>query len=197
MTEQEYFAHPAVSNSFLGQIWGQMHGAEPNPITEKNSTFGRRFHTATLESHLYEPQFDKDEHTIMAMAKSAKINVGFLYAITRLECQIEKPVFFEYCGVQCKIKPDAKWGKVVWDLKSTAATSMAQFLESMDKYDYWRQAHLYSVGAQSERFNFLGVSKSAPHRTFVIDIRDFPEKMAEAKIKTEQILNFYKQLTNE
>lgn len=79
--------------------------------------------------------------------------------------QVEMFVMVDFGGeiglLYCKCKFDgfiwsAHWG---WDLKSTMATTEAQFDHCIDRFNYDRAAYFYMEVSKSDRFCILGVSK--------------------------------------
>lgn len=61
--------------------------------------------------------------------------------------------------------------QLINDIKSTACTSQRQFEESIGFFDYDRQGALYLDLSGTERFMFIGISKTKPHRIYKVALR--------------------------
>ncbi|WBA44229.1 PD-(D/E)XK nuclease-like domain-containing protein [Hymenobacter canadensis] len=74
-------------------------------------------------------------------------------------------------GLTVKIRPDLlvvtpRLGrKVLVDFKTTSCRNYAQFVATIEQYDYDRQAAFYTDVLQADRFLIIGVQKKAPHGT--------------------------------
>lgn len=91
---------------------------------------------------------------------------------------IEQSIYFthSWTGAQCKVRPDARNGSLVVDLKTTADASYRAFQSSAYKYGYFCQAGmiqcaLESIGIEMERFVIVSVEKKYPYPVglFVLD----------------------------
>ena len=90
------------------------------------------------------------------------------------ETEYQKPIFFEYDGVECKIKPDTlivdKHNRKVIciDIKTTSQP-LNESLEQISKWNYWIEAELYTLGVQSKypnydvKFYFMWLNTKFPH----------------------------------
>ncbi len=90
------------------------------------------------------------------------------------ETEYQKPVFFEYDNIECKIKPDTlivdHYSKkaICIDIKTTSQP-INQSSEEISKWNYWIEAELYTRGVQSKypdyevEFYFMWLNTKFPY----------------------------------
>jgi hypothetical protein len=86
------------------------------------------------------------------------------------DCHIEDSVYFthEATGLQVKVRPDAWYGSIAFDLKTTNDASTRAFEMSSYRYDYYLQAAMNfkafeSIGIMLDEFVFVVVEKEPPY----------------------------------
>jgi hypothetical protein len=92
--------------------------------------------------------------------------------------KIEQSIYWthEDTGIQCKARPDAWFGSMIIDVKTTADASHRAFQASAYSYGYFLQAGMIkeamkSIGVEMEKFIILSVEKTEPYATatFILD----------------------------
>jgi hypothetical protein len=96
--------------------------------------------------------------------------------------------------VQVKIRPDllvvspAGRRTTLVDFKTTSSPNYAQFLATVEQYDYDRQAVLYLDALNATRFLIIGVQKKAPHEVWVWDATASPRFIENGRKKYSILL---------
>lgn len=165
LVSDKYRGEPAWSNSKLGIVALEIRELEYKG-PERAFTFGSAVHEMFLENE----KFDIEEFNLRKseMAIINKIhtklwsNDFFKNLVNSGEC--EKPIFWKDDTTQllCKGKVDILNNGILYDLKTTAAKTEAEFLGSFKKYDYDRQAAFYMDGCQVDTMIFIALSKFEP-----------------------------------
>lgn len=201
MEDSQYFSIDCLSASRLGVVRCLRDGLElPKMASKEALVFGQQLHQAALEAAKYaaalktDPAYKKNYFKIVEMIKACKEN-GVFCDMMAAPGEVEKSLFFREptYDLEFKIKMDKHMPgqKTVFDLKSTAAQTHADFLESCMKYGYHRQGALYLDGSDSNKFVIIGVSKTYPHPTFtVIWMYDAPE-LVQGRQEIDELINYY------
>ena len=164
-----YREHPYVSNSDLSNsIARPVYGD-----STKAFAFGTLVHASILEPHRLshsdetidgEPAEDfQQAHSMMWAFWNNKICAEF-----HTGCKYEVETFkentrFEHEGkkftMNCKCKYDLWNGEYGGDIKTTSAETDAQFLASVEKFDYARARVFYSKVSGAKKDLIIGISK--------------------------------------
>jgi hypothetical protein len=72
--------------------------------------------------------------------------------------------------LNCRCKLDGMTAGLVWDLKSTTATTQSGFLAACERFEYYRQAYWYMMLTGATRFAIIGVCKKRPWKVFIVTI---------------------------
>jgi len=172
-----YFEHPALSNSKISEFEQQLSGNDAYDST-KAYRIGHLVDAVITEFNklsLIEGTIEGLPHvyTKDEISWSLKMRKAFFadpvaaafFKISTLQVEFYRVVYFEIGGQSisflCKCKYDgfiydAEFG---WDLKSTAATTQAEFEELILRFNYDRAAFFYMHLSSSSRFCIIGVSK--------------------------------------
>lgn len=198
-----YFDHPYCSNSALtalGQELGILPDFGGNP--EEAYRLGTLFDAVVTEPQKIDLlqlriidtdySFTKEE---FESAKSMKrsLEADQFYKIFLLnKPDFQKEVYekdFQFDGFQLSMrgKLDYFIPGMVADLKSTACTSQKSFEAACGQFGYWRQMWLYCSLTKTERAMIFGVSKSKPHRVFIVKIKKGDPKWIEAEKEINQL----------
>jgi len=74
------------------------------------------------------------------------------------------------------------------DLKTTRLSNMKAFVESMDLL----QAALYLEATKAKDFYYIGICKQVPYNVMVFSVREYPERLAEARKEMVRLLKYIK-----
>ncbi|SHL75365.1 PD-(D/E)XK nuclease-like domain-containing protein [Hymenobacter psychrotolerans] len=97
-------------------------------------------------------------------------------------------------GLTVKIRPDLlvvtpRLGRrVLVDFKTTSCRDYAQFVATIEQYDYDRQAAFYTDVLQADRFLIVGVQKKAPHDIWLVELSADAATMAQGRKKYARLL---------
>jgi hypothetical protein len=205
MNDEQYFALNELSNSRLGFIKCLRDNLEQFKAKEETFAFGTQFHQAALEPEKYaaalkvDPTYSKNRHKIAEMVKACKDNAVL--------CDLlNSPGLVEYVhrfdearyGLKCKIKMDKFFEnlKSILDLKTTAAKTLEEFLESIVKYGYHRQGAFYIDGACADRFIIVGICKTYPHKTFTVILPFDHPLIEQGRTEYEELIDYYITMPN-
>jgi hypothetical protein len=196
----DYHDDPRLSNSKLTAFLRELNGEPSFFAKEETLEFGRLFHTALYEGAKFQ---EKDLLTLPAnlrpkfqrMLIAALSSATVRMFVNHPDAVFEKAVFFDLYGVPFKIRPDViiPSRKAGHDAKTTVCSSLDDFVDTFDKYGYWRQAECYKTGAGLTKFFFTGVSKSGNHNTFTVDVSKHADKMRKAKKEVRELIQLYKE----
>ena len=197
LSQDEHRALPFVSNTDLTNTKNQALGITrlPNP---QALAFGSHFHTAVLEPDHYQrtPQrlpWDNLEQLAAAVRRQRYCR-DLLY---RGQPEQTHTATHEATGLVVKVRPDLlitspKTGRrVLVDFKTTSSPDYAHFCTTIEKYDYDRQAALYSDLLGAARFLIIGVQKKAPFEVWRFELTPAPGLLAQGRKKYERLLRAY------
>lgn len=185
-----------VSNSWLSTIKRELLGQPAFKGGEKFLAFGSELHRRFLEpdttmsmetAAVWE---DEDEHKVNRM-------VNRLWEVPLLKeawkrSEREVTYWKEIQGVKCMGILDMKYGRIGIDLKTTWLSNRVSFVKAATRYDYFRQAQLYTKLADLDSFIFVAISKDEPHQVFELHCNDHPEEMAIGAYELEFLINLHK-----
>lgn len=209
----DYYAVDLLSNSGLTQFNAKIYdlpGMTASPATLRK---GQLLHHACYEEDVFQatPEAkmfvdgrgvtadelkandDMIRH-VLALSKVAKNTPMLQYFLKHKAAQFEKDFYCLINGVPFKVKPDAmiqEKSGYINDLKSTACKTREDFIDACTNYNYWRQAWLYLTGTGCKHFSFLGVSKSAVGKTFLVDVKNHKKEMKEAGEEALELIAMY------
>jgi hypothetical protein len=152
------------SNSELTKAYELLFGKEKSYITdeqrEKAFKFGTNLHKHVLERDNLEGVGLEEKDTIVELGASLRANkqCSWLLRFANKEVVVLKSGF-NSLDVKGKVDLLYKQG-IIADIKTTSCTNIRQFAESIEKYDYDRQAAWYIDIAGAKNFWLIGVSKS-------------------------------------
>ena len=171
-----YFDHPFVSNSDLSTLEKELNGDE-SPAPYEAYRQGSLVDGVITEQQL----IDRIQMKILGtdytftrseLAMADKMNTAFhnhplcsqIYKVCRRQVELYIPdVRFKYQGIEfflgMRCKFDFHSETLFADLKSTSATTQAQFEEACKKFKYWRQVAHYGNLGRIRRAIIIGVSK--------------------------------------
>jgi hypothetical protein len=166
-----YYDLDYVSNSRLNVVWNMIHGHAIKPANPENFKFGGLFHERSLEPENYDAGNEYHER-VTAMHKAAGNNIVFKSVLENPNTRKEYAFYFmhERTKQMCKMKVDATLLSSVYDLKTTACTSIEEFKISMIEYGYHRQAAFYLDPLDAKRFVFIPINKKHPYKTFTFPL---------------------------
>lgn len=105
-------------------------------------------------------------------------------------------------GIPFHFTPDGHGKFIGMDLKTTACTTLKDFIESAKKYGYFRQGDTYGEAMRVLKRAFLkeywifGVSKKFPHTVFPVLIQNHKEQMIYSRQELLLLLYIYKNYGN-
>jgi hypothetical protein len=197
LTQANHRALPHVSNTDLSElkagIMGQLR--RPNPVA---LAFGSHFHAATLEPATYARTEEKCQWALLEqLARQVRRQRFCRDLLHRGTPELTHTAIHTATGVGVKVRPDllvsspAGRQLTVIDFKTTSAPDYAHFLATTEKYDYDRQAALYSDVLGATRFLIIGVQKKAPHEVWLFDATAAPDFMAQGRKKYTALLRHH------
>lgn len=194
LTQEAHRALPFVSNTDLTNAKNRALGItrQPNP---QALAFGSHFHTAVLEPAEYQrtPQRIPWENLeqLAAAVRRQRYCRDLLY---RGQTEQTHTATHEATGLVVKVRPDLlitspKTGRrVLVDFKTTSSPDYAHFCATIEKYDYDRQAALYSDLLGAARFVIIGVQKKAPFEVWRFEVMLAPGLIEQGRKKYERLL---------
>lgn len=197
----DYYNRGEISNSDLSWIEKQAYGAKfETDNLEAIFAFGSYFHQLVLEPHLpWNNKLKIDKKKAQKMCDSI-LNFEFaghrISNIIKRESFIaEKEFYTNIEGVACRGKADGYDEDInlVFELKSTAATSQNSFIAAIEGMNIDRQNAFYLDLSKSDICLTVGVSKKN-HKVFpYVVIRD-DETYKRGKRKYKDLLMHYKMI---
>jgi len=189
----------AVSNSTLSRLKDELMGKSRKAIGRKG-VFGNAFHERVLEPNSYEPtkynlrpsEMKRLELMYQAIQKDSLTRKLLAKATGK---EVVKTWIDVATNILCKGKLDlvlASFGEVA-DLKTTAAKSEAEFINTMELYDYDRQGAFYGGGVGAKRFRFIAVQKVEPFNVYHFVFDSNSEFLRRGKKKADFLLKKYKE----
>ena len=199
LTQEAHRALPFISNTDLSEAKNRALGItrQPNP---QALAFGSHFHTAVLEPSQYQRTTQRvpwaQIEELAAAVRRQRFCRDLLY---RGQAEQTHTATHEATGLTVKVRPDLiitspKTGRVVLvDFKTTSCQDYAGFCATIEKYDYDRQAALYSDLLGAARFIIIGVQKKAPFEVWQFEMTEAPGLIEQGRKKYERLLKVYAQ----
>ena len=182
---------------------GKAQKVEPTPAMN----LGSAVHTLTLEEHRFDKEFyvlktktrprretkPYDEMIIQSEGKIILTHDEYLQAALMARsvkeddrakalfngCKIEQSIYFNHSntGIQCKVRPDARYTGDICDLKTTSDASPKAFQNSAVNYGYFLQSAmiyraLESINIEMKQFVFVVVEKEPPYPVAIYTLGD-------------------------
>lgn len=204
-TKEFYFNHvKGLSNSGMGKVQDWLDGREDKVMPEKAFRFGSMVDAMlTQPDELDETLSDEELLRGFKLSQTAKSNPLCSILLDKGEVQaiLTKTVKLEFEGIEFEVEgkcmldiylPKMKIGA---DIKTTAAKSYNQFLSSIERFSYDRQAFWYMEIAELDRFPFIGLSKTKNVDPFVPIVKRGDPIWLSGKEKAS-MLAYYSQLKN-
>ncbi|WBO84498.1 PD-(D/E)XK nuclease-like domain-containing protein [Hymenobacter yonginensis] len=199
LTQAQHRALPFVSNTDLSNLKNEALGLTRtgNP---QALTFGVAFHEAVLEPHRYHapqclpPAQLRLLDNLAAAVRRQRYCRDLLYRGT---AELTHTATHTETGLTVKIRPDLlvvtpRLGRrVLVDFKTTSCRDYAQFVATIEQYDYDRQAAFYTDVLQADRFLIVGVQKKAPHDIWLVELSADADTMAQGRKKYRRLLQLY------
>ena len=199
LTQEAHRALPFVSNTDLTKTKNCALG-----ITRQHNpqalAFGSHFHTPVLEPAQYQRTTQRvpwaQIEDLAAAVRRQRFCRDLLY---RGQAEQTHTATHEATGLTVKVRPDLmitspKTGRVVLvDFKTTSAPDYANFVATIEQYDYDRQAALYSDLLGAARFIIIGVQKKAPFAVWQVELFDIPGLFEQGRKKYQRLLRAYQE----
>ena len=200
LTADQHRALPWVANTDLSALKAELLGQPrtPNPVA---LAYGAHFHTAVLEPHRYQRTIERGvrwaELEMLATAvRRQRYCRDLLYRGTP---ELTHTATHTATGLPVKVRPDLlhvspRAGKVgLVDFKTTSCRDYAQFVGTIEQYDYDRQAAFYADVLGASRFTIISVQKRAPHEVWQIELFEIPGLRELGRKKYSTLLRHYAQ----
>jgi len=193
ITDDEYFANPAISKSLLSRMDCPQKAFIPMAETPAMLE-GTLAHCAILEPDLFDsryivdPKMPKRSKADKEALEAWQLDNTGLRIITKEQYdnsmrmsdairshpkasellsggKAEQAFFWddERTGEECKCKADYVHGDMIVDLKTTLSANPVDFARSVAKFKYHWQDAWYSRGSESDRFLFIAIEKKEPY----------------------------------
>jgi hypothetical protein len=189
-TEQKLFDQGSINNSRLTDIARLFRGEALFTGNESYLGVGTEIHKRRLEEHLPIKHMGKDEPVVQGCVTSLQRCKALTAHLT--DAEVEQFVWGLVFGHLMHGTIDLMKGKKGGDIKTTSTTSLLEFIYSMVKYGYFRQALVYMILANLDTFIFYAVQKRPPYKVFVVDVSKFPNEMRQAENELKFLLYYYK-----
>jgi len=189
-----------ISNSWLSTIKRELLGQPAFSGGEGFLDFGKELHRRFLE-----PKTEMDVSLKLRWTdeQEEKCNdmVARLWDVPLLKeawKRSEKEVTYtkDVHGVKALGILDMKYNKIGIDLKTTWTKTRVSFVKAASRYDYFRQAQLYTKLADLDSFIFVAISKDPPYDVFELHCNDYPEEMDLGEKELEFLINLHKRYVN-
>jgi hypothetical protein len=163
----DYFQIKKISNSDLGIAKNILAGKPQPKRPEKAFSFGSAFHEALLEPDRYRSlewaEKGVDVTKVEKLLQSALANEAVRKILKNGKNEQVIEWTHQQTGVECKSKLDIIQSKkelIVTDIKTTSATTQADFETDFIFYEYNRQAAFYMQSIGAKEFFSVGISKA-------------------------------------
>ena len=200
LTQAQHRALPHVSNTDLSNLKNELLGLtrQLNPVA---LAYGSRFHTAVLEPATYARTEERgikwaDLEALGRQVRRQRYCRDLLY---RGQAEQSYTATHTATGVGVKLRPDllvrSRAGRqlTLIDFKTTSSPDLANFLTTIEKYDYDRQAALYLDALGATRFLIIGVQKKASHEVWRVELTATPHLIEQGRKKYSTLLRHYAQ----
>jgi hypothetical protein len=176
-TKEFYFNHiKGLSNSGMGKVQDWLDGKEDKAMPEAAFRFGSMVDAMLTQPDELEANAT-DEELLKAMQVRDAIRShplgGMLLDKAEPQVIITNTLKLDYEGIEFEIEGKCMLDgliqkmKIGKDDKTTAARTHAQFMASVERFNYDRQAFWYMELAELDRFVFIGASKIKVGEVFI------------------------------
>jgi len=169
-----------ISNSYLSGLKALLLGVNKFYGSQDNFDFGVEFHyrlkhLGKKKERTFRDELEKKLQTMV------KITLAHPLVKKLLKNSIREEIIVKVIGGQSiKVILDVKTvqgnKRIALDYKTTSAKTQAEFERSILKYDYPRQAYIYTTAEKIDEFIFFGISKHEPHPVFIVNMMDDEHK---------------------
>ena len=202
-TKEYYFNHvKGLSNSKMTKVQDWLDGKMDRVMPEAAFRFG-----SMVDAMLTQPDELDLTATDQELLKTSKVRDAIVaHPLGKILLDHSEPqviltnqVKIEYEGIEQMIEAKCMLDgliakmKIGKDDKTTAAKTQSQFLSSIDRFNYDRQAYWYMEIADLERFVFIGASKEYIGRVFIHIVRKGDPMWLRGKEKAA-MLAYYSQI---
>ncbi|MBW3127273.1 PD-(D/E)XK nuclease-like domain-containing protein [Hymenobacter profundi] len=194
LTQEQHRALPHVSNTDLSNLKAQVLGQlrTPNP---QALAFGAHFHAAMLEPATYQRTTERCPwEQLEQLARQVRRHRYCRDLLYRGTPELTHTATHTETGLTVKIRPDllvrSRAGRrlTLIDFKTTSCRDYAQFVSTVEQYDYDRQAAFYTDILQADRFLIVGVQKKAPFSIWKVELSADALVMAQGRKKYQRLL---------
>jgi hypothetical protein len=188
-----------ISNSQLTRFMHELKG-ETVKYPARALTFGGAYHENVLEPgkfNLEEWNLRPSEQKMLTeMVFSLIQNQEAFNLYHRSKKEVAKTWIDKATGLKCKGGIDLDISKTdLGDIKTTSARTEKEFVDSLERYDYDRQAAFYLSGVKhARRFWFIGVQKRKPYDVFVISYYCNSKFIRKGRKKVDFLMRKYLEL---
>jgi hypothetical protein len=150
-------------------------GDEPTPSNAAYFTFGTELHSRFLEKKKIEKLDKEQEKQLKLMIKSLEASP----IVTKLMKNVKVEQLFKekILGVNTLGRIDVLGKTYCGDLKTTRLNSMPAFVNSLN----FLQPALYLRATGLKDFYYIGISKQAPYKVMVFNVREKPKELQAAQ----------------
>lgn len=200
MSDAIYFAHPYVSNSKLGQLAKDLSTEDQYDATDnfRLGTMVDAFVTAPktvdwLRFKIIGQTYDytQKEFDTGRRMRDAALKDSFLGDFLKV-CKFQteyyspdEPFYWNEVNfklnIKCKYDLDYQPADMGGDIKSTAATTYAGFVQQCQRLCYPRGRYFYMRNSKYKMDFISGISKVFPHRVFNVFIKENSDLYMEGK----------------
>lgn len=205
-TINNYYRHPAVSNSTLSALEKEL-SSKDQYDTAANFSYGRLVHAFLGEPHKvdhiyrvydgeeYDPETFKHAKSTAALAKKDPF-ISTLLSTCEKEIEVynyKKHYHIDGIGftLDTRMKADLLRVPICGDFKTTDCTTQTSFEECIDRFSWDRQAWFYMDNSGARKFVLIGLRKDGRgiFKTFI----NWGDQLCErGRAKGEKLLlNYY------
>ena len=199
LTQAQHRALPHVSNTDLSELKAQLLG-QLRTLNPQALRFGAGFHAAILEPTLDALPTDlppAQRRLLTTLASTVRRHRYCRDLLYRGTPELTHTAIHTETDLQVKVRPDllvrSRAGRrlTLIDFKTTSCRDYAQFVGTVEQYDYDRQAAFYLDVLQADRFLLIGVQKKAPHDLWLVEVSADFATMAQGRKKYQHLLRAY------
>jgi hypothetical protein len=203
-----YFSHPYVSNSDLSKLKGD-DGREPFEAYRIGTLVDAFITEPEKVDHIRLRIIDRPEYKystadfrLATSMRASFVADSFCRQLLRT-CTGQREMYvegvgFSYDGIDFTLNTRVKydlWSDALgWgaDIKSTTATTHAQFLSAVEHFDYDRQRYFYMNTSGARKDVLIGISK-VNYKVFILQISDTGLWYSHGQAKTNALaFQYYK-----
>jgi hypothetical protein len=183
----------AINNSSLSLLKARLLGFAEKKIDASFFAVGSETHKRALQPKRRIKRFIKEDELKIRGMVTALLNNPIFTALL-VGAVVEKKLKGLVMGVPMHGTLDINRVHdrgLIADIKTTSGKSQKDCIKSCKMYGYFRQAIVYMTLAGAKDFVFIFVTKSAPHKIFFVDVKNYPKEMAAAREELKFLLHFW------